>query len=211
MMARTLPRPAPRAAAQRGFILVTGLLFLVVMTLVALAMFRSTGLMDRISANSRDKQRSFEAAQSALQYGEWWLNNNPPGTTTSDCSALGLTSANTVSNIHVCSNALPSTYLTKAWANAFTYSPPNLTVSAGGGLVTASDLSSDVNYQKLPGFYITYLGLSPTSANGGYVYQITAYGYGGDGNTMTIVRSTYLIPSGGSGSGGGGGGGLGGP
>jgi type IV pilus assembly protein PilX len=162
------------------------------MTLVALAMFRSTGLMDRISANTRDKQRSFEAAQSALQYAEWWLNANTPGTVSSPCN--NLVSAAPATNVHVCNNSLDATYLTVPWVNAFTYQPPNLTVGTGGQ-VTATDLSSDVNYRHVPGFFITLLGTSPASVNNGNVYQITAYGYGGDGNTMSIVRSTYLIPT----------------
>ena len=197
---------APRGAAQRGFILVTGLLFLVVMTMVALAMFRSTGLMERISANARDKQRAFEAAQSALQYGEWWLSTNKPGSTASTCSAL--TSGDTVTNIHVCSNAIQTDFATtnSAWSAGFTYSPPNLSVPAtgtgSGGLVTASNLGSDVIYYNRPGFYLEFVGFSATK--GGNVYQVTAYGYGGSGNTMSVVRSTYLIPTVGSGGSGGG-------
>jgi type IV pilus assembly protein PilX len=213
MSARMSSRPAPRAAAQRGFILVTGMLFLVVMTLLALAMFRGTGLMDRISANARDKQRSFEAAQSALQYAEWWLNNHPPGTTTGPCNTGNLISGDTVGNIHVCAQALPSDFLTAMpWPNAFTYTPPNLAVlgsgAAAGGQVTSGDTASDVIYYKLPGFYLEYVGVSSTK--GGNVYRITAYGYGGDANTMSIVRSTYRLPST-YGTGSSGGGGLGGP
>jgi type IV pilus assembly protein PilX len=211
MSARLHSRPASRAQGQRGFILVTGLLFLVVMTLLALAMFRSTGLMDRISANARDKQRSFEAAESALQYAEWWLNNNDPGTTTKPCTTLD--SGDTVAAIHVCSTPLQSDYLTAAtWTGGFTYTPPNLTVpavnAAVGGQVSSTDSTSDVVYYKLPGFYVEYVGVSSTK--GGNVYRLTAYGYGGDANTKSIIRSTYRLPSTFS-SGGGSGTGLGGP
>jgi type IV pilus assembly protein PilX len=211
MSARIHSHPAPRAQRQRGFILVTGLLFLVVMTMLALAMFRSTGLMDRISANTRDKQRSFEAAQSALQYAEWWLNNNDPGTTTAACTTLA--SGDTVANIHVCSTALQSDFLTAStWTGGFTYTPPNLAVPSSGdgtgGQVTSSDTASDVIYYRLPGFYVEYVGVSSTK--GGNVYRITAYGYGGDANTKSIVRSMYRLPSTYA-SGGGGGTGLGGP
>ena len=59
--------------ADRGYTLVVGLLLLVVLTLFAIGMFRSFGLQEKIAANTRDKQRALEAAQSALQYGEWWL------------------------------------------------------------------------------------------------------------------------------------------
>jgi type IV pilus assembly protein PilX len=200
-----LSRPAPRRPAQRGFILVTGMLFLVVMTLIALAMFRSTGMMDRISANARDKQRAFEAAQTTLQYGEWWLSTHTPGAPAACNGLVDVTT--TVSNIHVCSNALQSDFLTATqWTNAFTYTPPNLNVSTTGGMT-----GLDTNYNKVPGFYIEYLGLS--SLNAAPTYQITAYGFGGDGNTVSIVRSTYQLAGTGpgSGTGGNGGGGLGGP
>lgn len=176
-----------RRASQRGYVLVTGLLFLVVMTLVALAMFRGTGLMDRISANSRDKQRSFESAQSALQYAEWWLSTHTPVAGTA-CNSL--VSGDTVANIHVCSNALQSDFLTaQVWTGGFTYTPPNLQTGAGG-MVSTGD-TSDTNYQALPGFYLEYLGLS--SLTGAAVYRITAYGSGGDASTRSIVRSTYQI------------------
>jgi type IV pilus assembly protein PilX len=208
MSAGKFPRRAPPAATQRGFILITGLLFLVVITLVAVAMFRGTGLMDRVSANARDKQRSFEAAQSALQYAEWWLGTNKPGSAASACSTLA--SGDTVSNIHVCSNAIQSDYLSAIWTSGFTYTPPNLASLGGtgtaGGQVSAST-DSDVKYYNLPGFYLKWLAYSSTK--GGDIYQVTAYGYGGNTTTMTVLRSTYLVPT--SGGGGGGGGGLTGP
>ncbi len=195
MNARPSSRPAPRAAAQRGFILVTGLLFLVVMTLLALAMFRGTGLMDRITANTRDKQRSFEAAQSALTYAEWWLGtNNPLPASATNCDSLK--DAGTVSNVHVCLNGIESTYLTAAWTRGFYYTPPNLTAMTGtvaGGQVTSSDTSSDAIYYKPPGFYIAYVAQSTVKT--GNVFRITAYGYGGDANTMSVVSSTYLLGS----------------
>jgi type IV pilus assembly protein PilX len=186
----------PRAARhlscpprQQGFVLVTGLLFLVIMTLLGLAMFRGTGLMDRISSNTRDKQRSFEAAQSALQYGEWWLGTGNGGLG-SACSS-GLVSGDTVSNIHTCSNALASGYeSTVPFPNAFTYTPPNLKVSLAGGLVSTT-AGSDVNYQTLPGFYVESLGLAPDGVS--QVYQVTAYGTGGSANTVSVVRSTYEV------------------
>lgn len=202
-------RRTPRRATQRGFILVTGLLFLVVITLVAVAMFRGTGLMDRVSANARDKQRSFEAAQSALQYAEWWLGTTKPGTTSSACSTLA--SGDTVSNVHVCSNAIQTDFLSAAWTGGFTYTPPNLASLGGGNVSTGgqvtSSTDSDVKYYNLPGFYVTWLNFSSTK--GGNVYQVTAYGYGGNTTTMTVLRSTYLVPT--TTTSGGGGGGLTGP
>jgi type IV pilus assembly protein PilX len=186
MNARASLRRPVRTRRERGFVLVTGMLFLVVLTLLGLAMFRNSGLMDRISGNSRDKQRSFEAAQSALQYGEFWLANGGGGLGAA-CSTLA--SGDTVANIHVCSNALASGYQsTVPFPAGFTYTPPNLTVSTSAGMAASG---VDVNYHILPGFYIENLGIAPNGTSS--VYQVTAYGEGGSSDTVSVVRSVYQV------------------
>ena len=188
MNALRLRRPLPRARRQRGFIMVTGLLFLVVMTLLGLALFRSSGLLDRITANTREKQRSFEAAQSALEYGAWWLKQTSGGGNATTCAANnGLLDT---TKLHVCSEALPTSLATLQdytawWKTAFTYTPPGMVVASGGGMANATD----VNYAFPPGLYIEKLGLSPDGKN--TFYQITAYGFGGDPNTVSVVRGTF--------------------
>ena len=176
-----------RARRERGFILVTGLLFLVVMTLLGLALFRSSGLLDRITANTRDKQRSFEAAQSAIEYGAWWLSSPAGASASSSCAA---NSGATVATLHICTEALSSSLTTIAalgWVpQAFAYTPGNMTVAAGGGMNTAG---TDINYQAPPGVYIESLGVSKDSKTA--YYQMTAYGYGGDSNTVSVVRATF--------------------
>jgi type IV pilus assembly protein PilX len=178
---RRSPAPGRR---ERGFVLVTGLLFLVILTVLGLALFRGTGLMDRISANTRDKQRSFEAAQAALQYGEWAIQNGTGGIGTACTNAVNSTPA---TNVHVCSNALAAPD-TLPWPGRFEYTPPNMAIGTAGGLTSNG---SDVKYQAPPGFYIEYKGLDYTGKN--EIYQVTAYGYGGNADTGTVVRSTYQV------------------
>lgn len=177
------------ARRQAGFVLVTGLLFLVVLTLLGLAMFRSSGLMDRISGNSRDKQRAFEASQAALQYAEFWLASGNGGKGTV-CNGMGLVSGDTQANIHVCSDALASGYQAVVpFTNSFTYTPSSaFATGAAGGMATSG---SDVNYSNKPGFYIENLGLAPNGIS--TVYQVTAYGQGGSADTVSVVRSTYQV------------------
>jgi len=57
----------------RGMVLVTALLMLIVVTILALAMFRSFGLDEKIAGNLREKQRALSAAETAEQYAEYWL------------------------------------------------------------------------------------------------------------------------------------------
>jgi type IV pilus assembly protein PilX len=191
MSATAFRHPPTLVRRERGFIMITGMLFLVVMTLLGLALFRSTGLMDRITANTRDKQRSFEAAESAMEYGAWWLTTSSGGGAPSTCA----TNSNaTVSVIHVCSEALSTSFQTVAalgWtAQAFTYTPPNMAIQTGGGVNTSGTTgSTDVNYIAPPGVYVERLGLSADGTS--MFYQLTSYGFGGDGNTASALRATF--------------------
>ena len=83
---------------QRGLVLVTTLLLLVVVTLLALGMFRSFGLDEKIAGNMRDKQLALQAAESAQNYAEYWLASGN-GTSNIVCSALVAASVG-----QVCSN-----------------------------------------------------------------------------------------------------------
>lgn len=189
MSASKIRRDAPRFAAARGFALITSLLMLVVVTLLALGMFRSLGLQEKIAGNTMEKQRSLQAAESALQYGEWWLSqgNGGPGVA---CSAVY--KANVVANMRVCSNPLPATAAsTLPWSARGDYLPPNMTVAAGGGLVAAGVNAGDINYYAQPSLYISYLGLDATGQM--TLYQVTGVGYGGSVNGASVVRSTYAM------------------
>src|SRR5271170_7070516 len=58
---------------QRGMALITAMLLLIVVTIMALSMFRSYGVEERLAGNTRDKQRAINAAVSAQQYAETLL------------------------------------------------------------------------------------------------------------------------------------------
>ena len=172
-----------RTASQRGIALITSLLVLVIMTLLALSMFRSFGLSEKIAGNTREKQRSLQTAESALQYGEWWLSQGN-GTTGTACTSVY--NANVVANVQTCSNALISP-TTLPWAARGDYLPPSMTVATGGGLAA----SGDINYISQPSLYVSYLGLDPTGKS--MLYQVTAVGYGGSANGASVIQSTYAI------------------
>lgn len=174
------------AVGQRGIALVTSLLMLIIMTLLALSMFRSIGLDESIAGNTREKQRSLQAAQGALDYGEWWLSQGNGGTGNT-CS--GVYTA-TVANVKVCTNALTSP-TTLPWSARGDYLPPTMTVAAGGGLVSSGGTVGDINYYAKPSLYIQYLGLDPTGRS--QLYQITGAGYGGSANGASVVQSTYAV------------------
>ena len=61
---------------QRGVILITAMLLLIVVTIMALSMFRGYGAQERLAGNTRDKQRALAAAISAQQYAEFHATGN---------------------------------------------------------------------------------------------------------------------------------------
>jgi type IV pilus assembly protein PilX len=181
----------------RGMALVTSLLLLLIITLLALSMFRSFGIQGRIAGNTREKQRALHAANAALQYAEYWLSVGN-GSTLNDTACT--TSANNLLNANlgqgqVCSNPIDTftSVTTVPWTNAgqqvgVQYNPGlQLNIEAAGAVAGS--------YAQIPMFYIADLGASATDA-GSEVYQIDAVGYGGNTNTVAVVESTYEVGSG---------------
>jgi type IV pilus assembly protein PilX len=168
-----------------GFVLISSLLLLIVVTILAMAMFRSFGLDEKIGGNVREKGRALNAAESAQQYAEWWLAQGNGST--------GIACASVVSSAvgQVCANPIGATnaaYLAVPWAAGVTYTPPGMTSTVAGAAATPG------SYYAPPVFYIQYLGLTP--AGNGSVFKIDAVGYGGSPNAIAIVESTYAVVSG---------------
>ena len=163
---------------QKGFVLIASLLIMVVLTILALSMFRSFGLQELMAGNMREKSRAIDAAQAAINYAEFWLAKGN-ASTGSTCSASA-----TVNQPVVCSNAPPGSYLTTLpWAFGVNYTPGGMQTNSNGGAN---------NYYTNPRYYIQYLGTYPN----GLMYRITALGYGGNSNAVAVLQSMYQVPSG---------------
>lgn len=195
--ARTPGARNPCAARERGIALVTSLLLLVIITILALSMFRGFGSQEKIAGNLREKDRAVHAAETALQYAEWWMlqgNNAAIGSVA--CTAPAL-SANTNAT-QICNQTLPNALGLAAqpivsaplpWTMGYTYTPPNMSTAPG-----VNGPNGDPPYFGPPGFYIADVGLAADGA--GEAYQIDAYGFGGSSTTVAIVESTYEVAQG---------------
>ena len=181
--------PTIPASYQGGYVLVTSLLLLVVVTLLAVGMFRSFGVEEKIAGNVRDKTRALQAAETAQQYAERWLAQSATVRAAISCNSVGDVSKNT---IQVCAPPLLADPTSLPWANGagalvgVTYvptvpAPMNVTTTAAPG-----------TYYAKPQFYIAFLGNS-SSVPGGVVYQIDAVGYGGSPSSVAVVESTFLV------------------
>jgi len=194
------------AGGQRGVALISAMLLLIIITILALSMFRSFPTQEKIAGNVREKERAFHAANSALQFAEWWLTNN---VSTGDvvCGTQALLLNGNLNEGQICSNPLytlpgqPAGLIgsitnlaTVPWivggAPIGTQFTPNGMNVLGSAAVTVNDSS----YALPPVYYIADLGGAGDAQ--GEVYQIDAYAYGGSTSTVAIVESIYEIAQG---------------
>ena len=180
-------RANPLSMRERGIVLISSLLLLLVLTILGLSMFRSVGLQEKIAGNLREKHRALQAAESAQQFAEWWLTQNRNyKTAVGTCSILQNANQGDAS---VCLNTLPSVVANVAtvpWKIGgvpvgVSYTPPGMSI-ATPGMGT---------YVQQPVFYISQLGTSATGQ--GTVFQIDAVGYGATTDAIAVVESTYVV------------------
>jgi type IV pilus assembly protein PilX len=182
-----------RTQRQRGMALLTSLLLLLVITLMALAMFRSFGTQEKIAGNLREKDRALHSAESAQQYGEWWLLQGANTAIGAVACANGTLNAN-ASEGQICNNTLANVLLpipvsTIPWPIQVQYLPAGMSVTAG-----VNGVNGDLPYAGTPAFYIADLGLAGDAQ--GEAYQVNAYGYGASPSTVAVVESVYEVQQG---------------
>jgi type IV pilus assembly protein PilX len=187
--------PANRLRAQRGMVLISSLLLLIVVTIIALSMFRSFGIQEKIAGNMREKQRALQAAVSAQQYAENWLSSNA---TSVPVPCASLLNAN-IGQGQICSNKLSAAvpdvtsvpWISGGAAIGVTYLPPGMSISATTS-VSAANLANPT-YFGTPSFYISDMGPSADPNIPGEIYQVDAVAYGGTSTTAAVVESTYAV------------------
>lgn len=195
---------------QSGFILFTTLIFTLLIAILGISMMRTFWSLEEISGSFREKSRANESAQSALYYAEWWLlSSSQSATVNSSCASKPLSTSPNSSPV-ICSNPLVNTssffdpnisYISDSatgnmvnpWSAYNIYEPLNMNIDTTGGV----DTNRMANYFKYPIFYIQKLGTpSITSKSGSTYYLITAMGFGGNKNEISVIQSIYELTSG---------------
>jgi type IV pilus assembly protein PilX len=190
-------------ARQRGVALISSILLLIIITILALSLFRSFGTQEKIAGNLREKERALHAADSTLQYAESWLlqgNNTAVGA--GPCPA-GTLDAN-LGQGQICNQSPQQAgwavttvgsqpgqtgWTSQAGASQVIFRPPGMSFTQN-----VNGASNDPPYFAIPGFYIADVGLAADGA--GEAYQIDAYGYGGAAGAVAVVESTYEVQQG---------------
>lgn len=164
------------------------MVFLLLLTIIGVTALNTTILEEKMAGNLTDKNRSFQAAESALITGENWVNgliNKPifPN------NGIGLYTASTT--------ATPA-WDSVAWAgsaNLVVYpNTPGASVSGGLNLVKTQPKYIIEDLGEVPEAGGSLSLSSSYKGKGNTLVRITAYGTGGTDVAVTLLQSTYSRP-----------------
>ncbi len=182
-----MKRRGNRPASQHGAALVVGLIFLAMLSLMGVAAYMVANQEERMSGNTRDHIRAFEAAEASLRDCEALLDAKSPVPDSSFNGSNGLYAGANFDQTQV--------YETVDWLdNAKVRKIPQV-----GG----ADAVSDVALQ--PRCIVERLGNIPASCRGcavsmgnpipdETVYRVSAMGYGTNRSTTVNLQSTFRRP-----------------
>lgn len=188
--------------SEQGFVLVTSLVFLVVITLLAVSAINSSTIQERMASNQREKSRAVQAADAALRQGERIFKDsrfdvqNPPGQT------IELNDAATKQDIGTASVKLwlkgdmladkgdPAAFLDPSiWTNAQTLS---YDVDADNSAMNDAGLNATryfvEDYTCLRNVLSAEAG---AYCNGSIIYRITARATGQNPAAIAVTQSLY--------------------
>lgn len=157
----------PSLTSQRGVVLPTIMVLMVIMVVLGLSGMNDTAMQERMSGNLRNRDIAFQAAESALREGEAWLQANA-ATVGANARISGLAGQNWDGAAPAPSGVLANLY-------------------AGDPII---NLAADpVYYVGPPELVRTNPGETPPEFR--EIYPVLARSLGANANTLVILRSTF--------------------
>lgn len=164
-------------SSQKGMVLVVGLIFLMILTLIGVSAMNSTALSEKLTQNLRDTTAAFAAAEASMTDGEAWLKaqtSAPTAVTTCTSSPCNVWAANSLGTVYQQSSSW--------WqSNARNFSSTLYGVATQPQYII--ELSSFVPYELSPG--------SLGKGQGYYFYRVNARGTGATANSQVNLQSIY--------------------
>jgi type IV pilus assembly protein PilX len=192
-------------ARERGMVLITSLIILLVLTLLGLASIQNTNMEERMAGNLRAENVAFQAAEAALRAGEACMTAqlarpkvDEPLKPTDACGSPGFRVRLMDDPGKVVSPSSDSdpalyweTWTADDWADPYTDAydhPEGLSFAVGEVLPTAPRLvieERDIEQESL------VIGQQQDFAAGRWFYQVTAHATDAGGRGEVMLRSTY--------------------
>ena len=167
---------------QSGMVLMISLIFLVLLTLLAVSAMQGTILQERMAGNTRDRMLALEAAETALRVGSNILGN--PG---------GLPSGTGMYMVPLTSPAAAYTF-TQQW-DTYPWSTSAATL-AGGSSISGVAQQPQYVIERLSttppsgGTQVAAIGFAPGAGHG--YFRITSRGVGATVNASVILQEFYV-------------------
>jgi type IV pilus assembly protein PilX len=193
-MKKITPTQSTATNRQQGFVLVTAVMLMVILTIVILSMLRTTILEERMVGNSRDWNNAFQAAEAALRDAEReiLIGSRVSGQTgfVAGCSSTGLCLPNTCQSSANCSPIWIQ--LTDSGWKSGTGTSKSL---AYGSQTSAAALPG---FSAQPRYIIEALSVTtgtnsakttPGGATTSTLYRVTAVGFGLNTSSRVMLQS----------------------
>ncbi|MFC3650621.1 PilX N-terminal domain-containing pilus assembly protein [Dyella humi] len=179
----------PRHRKDGGFVLIASLIMLIVLTFIAASLYHNFTVQQNMSANTKEKGRAFQMAQSTLQFAEYELLSNGLNAALATCISAPAAGVFEICPTNTSGNPVgPTSGSPMTISNAMTYNATtadsNIQFSTTGGAGL---------YYAQPMYYIRYLGYDPRSSCKAKIFEVTALAYGGTSGTTAVVRSDYEL------------------
>ena len=163
---------------QRGWVLVVGLVILVMLTILSMALMKTTRLEEKMAGATRDMNLSFQAAETALRVAENFIESQ---------TEESIFDAST-NEIYSQTDDEPENLFTEVWDDENS----KAVFADVAGALQGVTLSPRYMIKKLKriGSNLTITGygddnMAPT------VFRVTVRGTGGTNNRATLLRSHY--------------------
>lgn len=170
---------SPTKSTQHGFVLITAILMLLVLTLIALLAMALPAVQTRVASNTANAQIAFATSEGTARVAQRVLSGVIP------TKSAFLTAAN-ATGLYFFNPANPS------WWSALPWTPASVTTSPFSGNSSAAGqyIAEELHPIRLPG----QSAGSSTYGSGGLiprVFRITAQAVGANGQTVEQVQGTY--------------------
>jgi type IV pilus assembly protein PilX len=171
-----------RTTAQRGAILITSMLLLLVLTIIGITAMQMSRMQERMAGNTRDLNLAFQGSEAGLRNGEALVQIQTARPDTSSTAGSSFYSPGAITN--------PQTRNQTWWnTNGLEFEADN----------DRSTTTAEVTYlQSDPRFVVESIGFVSDSLTVGHsppqgrdFYQVTGRSTGGSGAANTVLRSTY--------------------
>lgn len=166
------------ARRQRGAALLTGLIFMVILTLLGITAARMAGLEERMSGNMRDRSLAMQAAEMALRDAE------------DDILTSGRISGIT-NFVAACTNGLcyngTTGYATPVWTTVSMTGAPSVEYGAN----TSASPGDIGGVSASPRYIIEGIRKTPPGGEESFFYRITVRAQGVNPNTVVWLQEIF--------------------